>query len=88
MNSALVLGGHYFGATDLGRVCACDQEMSLNHILSGCTRYDLRPLLSLLLDKLREVSLKATLKTLHLDKWAVSLWYPLLVLHALEHDAL
>jgi len=62
--------------------------MSLDHILTGCSQYDLRPLMSLLLDSLRVVSPTAVLKTLHLNEWGSSPWYPLLALRALEHNAL
>jgi len=50
--------------------------------------YNLEPLHSILLDVLREVSPATTFKTLQLDKWGSSPWYPLLALQALEESAL
>jgi len=92
MNGALVLGHRYFGTSgrksNMGWVCSCGREMSLSHILVGCGEYDLQPLSSILLDSLQKVSPKMTLKTLHLDEWGTSPWYPLLALQALEHNAL
>jgi len=88
MNGALVLGRRYFGKSETGCVCMCGQEMSLDHILSRCSRYDLKPLLQVLLDGLCKVSPAAYLKTLHPDEWTMSPWYPLLVLHMLEQNAL
>jgi len=92
MNGAQVLGHRYYGPrglkSDMGRVCPCSQEMSLRHILLGCTTYDLQPLLTVLLDALQVVSLKSTFRTLHPDEWGSSPWYPLLALRALEEAAL
>jgi len=92
MNGTQVLGTRYFGTanrkSDMGQVCPCGQGMSLGHILIGCTKYDLRPLCSLLLDALRGVSPMTTFKTLQLDEWGFSPWYPLLALQALEDTAL
>jgi len=90
MNGAQVLGARYFGIAneklDMGRICLCGQEMSLGHILVGCTKYNLQPLLSLLLTTLGEASLKTTLKTLHPDELGHLPWYPLLALQALEDN--
>jgi len=92
MNSAQVLGSRYFGTankkSDMGRACPCGQEMSLGHILIGCTTYNLQPLQSLLLDALRGISPATAFKTLQPDEWDSSPWYPLLALRALEESAL
>ena len=84
MNSAQVLGHRYYGTqgkkSDMGRICPCGQEMSLRHILLGCSAYNLQPLLAVLLDTLQVVSLKSTFWTLHLDEWGSSPWYPLLAM--------
>jgi len=56
MNGAQVLGNRYFSTanlkSDMGRTCLCGKEMSLDHILTGCAKYDLQPLTDLLLDAL------------------------------------
>ena len=92
MNSALVLGHRYYGTkskkSDMGRVCPCSQEMSLRHILLGCAKYDLWPLFIMLEDVLLKVSPRSTFRTLHLDKWGSSPWYPLLALQAIKEAAL
>jgi len=91
MNSALVLGHRYYSTkkkSDMGRVCLCSQEMSLRHILLGCTKYDLQPLFTVLKDALSTVSLKSAFRTLHPDKWGSSPWYPILALQAIEETAL
>ena len=45
MNGALVLGHRYYGTrykkSDMGRACPCGQEMSLGHVLLGCTKYNI-----------------------------------------------
>jgi len=92
MNGAQVLGARYFGTanekSDMGRVCPCGQEMSLGHILIGCTKYDLQLLRSILMDALQNISLATVFKTLHPDEWGSSPWYPLLAMWALEESAL
>jgi len=92
MNSALVLGHRYYGTrnkkSNLGQVCLCGQEMSLGHILLGCTKYDLWPLFAVLQSALLTVSPKSAFRTLHLDKWGSSPWYPILALQAIEETAL
>jgi len=92
MNSAQVLGTRYFSTSnkksDMGQICPCGQDMSLGHILMGCARYDLQPLLTILLDTLRAVSPVSSFRTLHPDEWGSSPWYPLLALRTLEEVAL
>jgi len=92
MNGALVLGHRYYSTknkkSDMGWVCPCEQEMSLGHILLGCTKYDLQPLFAVLEDALTKVSPKSAFRTLHPDKWGSSPWYPLLALRAIEEAAL
>ena len=92
MNNTLVLGAKYFGTkyekSDMGRACLCGQVMSLGHILIGCSKYDLQPLLTTLLDALKAVSPASAFRTLHPDEWGSSPWYPLLALHAIEELAL
>ena len=91
MNSTLVLGHRYFGTrnakSDMGRFCPCDAEMTLSHILLGCSAYKLQPLMDVLLDVLGSFSLAHGFKTLHPDAWGVSPWYPLLALKELEETA-
>jgi len=92
MNSAQVLGHRYYGTrttkSNMGWVCLCGLEMSLGHILLGCGAYNLKPLMSLLLDALGLVSLKSAFRTLHPDEWGSSPWYPLLAMKTLEEVAL
>jgi len=92
MNGAQVLGHRYFGTrlpnSDMGRFCTCEDEMSLQHILLGCSAYKLQPLLELLMDTLRGVSPNASFKTLHPDEWGHSPWYPLLAFKDIEESAL
>jgi len=92
MNGALVLGHRYFGTnnkkSDMGRECLCGQEMSLGHILLGCTRYKLQPLFDELKNALLKVSPESAFRTLHPDEWGSSPWYPLLALQAIEEAAL
>jgi len=92
MNGAQVLGHRYYGTglakSDMGRFCACEAEMSLQHILLGCSTYNQQPLMDVLADVLREVSPSDAFKTLHPDEWGYSPWYPLLALKAIEEGAL
>ena len=92
MNGAQVLGHRYYGTglakSDMGRFCACKEEMSLQHILLGCSAYKLQHLLDMLTSALGEISPSNTFKTLHLDEWGHSPWYPLLALKAIEENAL
>lgn len=75
MNDALVLGNKYFGTkyekSDMGRTCPCGHVMSLGHILLGCSKYDLQPLLTTLLDALKTVSPVSMFRTLHPDEWGL-----------------
>ena len=92
MNGAQVLGHRYFGTglvkSDMGRFCACEEEMSLRHILLGCSAYVLQNLLDELTNALRKVSPDSAFKTLHPEEWGHSPWYPLLALKAIEESAL
>ena len=92
MNGAQVLGHRYYSTrltkSDMGRLCACGTEMSLQHILLGCKAYKLQPLLELLMDTLWEISPATSFKTLQPDAWGHSPWYPLLALKELEENAL
>jgi len=92
MNSAQVLGHRYYGTgltkSDMGRSCACGEEMSLQHILLGCDAYKLQPLLDVLTDVLHSISPSSSFKTLHPDEWGHSPWYPLLALKEIEESAL
>ena len=92
MNGAQVLGHRYYGTglakSDMGRFCACEEEMSLQHILLGCSAYNQQRLMDELTNALRGVSPADAFKMLHPDEWGHSPWYPLLVLGALEESAL
>jgi len=92
MNGAQVLGHRYYSTrlikSDLGRFCVCGEEMSLRHILIGCSSYALQPLATTLSDILRDVSPAIAFKMLHPDEWGQSPWYPLLALKAIEETAL
>jgi len=92
MNGTQVLGHRYYGTrldkSDMGQFCLCDCKMSLQHILLGCRSYKLQPLLEVLLDALHDVSPASSFKTLHLDAWGHSPWFPLLALKGLEESAL
>ena len=92
MNGTLVLGHRYYGTkkkkSDMGHVCPCGLEMSLGHVLLGCATYDLQPLYAVLDGALVASSPKSSFRTLHLDEWGSSPWYPILALQALEETAL
>lgn len=91
MNGVQVLGHRYHGTgavkSDLGRVCPCGAEMSLGHILLGCSAYKLQPLLDVLEEALDPLSPQQSFRTLHLDEWGTSPWYPLLALKEIETTA-
>jgi len=88
MNGALVIGHRYYGSghakSDMGRYCPCGMEMSLGHILVGCSAYKLQPLMDALMDVLHSFQEPRGFKTLTPDEWGVSPWYPLLALRELE----
>jgi len=91
MNGAQVLGHRYYGhghaRSDMGRFCPCGLEMSLGHILLGCSAYRLHPLMTALLTALEALHPGSSFKTLSPDAWGVSPWYPLLALKELEETA-
>ena len=91
MNGAQVIGHRYYGRghakSDLGRHCSCGVELTLGHVLVGCTTYNLHPLMNTLLVTLKSISSTSGFKTLSPDEWGVSLWYPLLALKELEEIA-
>ena len=92
MNGAQVLGHRYYGTglakSDMGRICACEEEMSLQHILLGCSAYKLQPLLGVLTEVLHNVSPSNSFRTLHPDEWGHSPWYPLIALKEIEESTL
>jgi len=92
MNGAQVIGHRYYSTrqakSDMGRFCACNDEMSLQHILLGCDAYKLQPLLDILTDTLHNISPDNSFKTLHPDAWGHSPWYPLLALKEIEESVL
>jgi len=91
MNGAQVLSHRYHGhghvKSDLGRRCLCGVELSLGHILLGCATYKLQLLMTALLTALSTIGSVSGFKTLSLDKWGASPWYPLLALKELEEAA-
>ena len=87
MNGTLVLGHRYYGKSDLGRWCKCGVALSLDHILVGCAHYKLGVLQAVLLEHLRRVSPKLPTRSLSLDEWGRSPWYPLLALCRIERNA-
>jgi len=91
MNGAQVLGHRYYGQghakSDMGRICLCGMEMTLGHILLGCSAYVLDPLLTSLLTVLDALHPKCSFKTLAPDSWGASPWFPLIALGALEEAA-
>jgi len=91
MNGAQVLGHRYYGSghskSDMGRCCPCDKEMSLGHVLVGCSAYKLQPLVDVLLEVLTSFQTPHGFKTLTPDEWGTSPWYPLLALRELEELA-
>jgi len=91
MNRAQVLGHRYYGQghtkSDMGRLCLCGMEMTLGHILLGCSAYMLHPLMTSLLTVLDALHPKSNFKTLYPDSWGASPWFPLLALGALEEAA-
>jgi len=91
MNGAQVLGHRYYGRghakSDMGRLCLCGEEMTLGHILVGCSAYVLRPLMTTLLTAMDALHPNSAFKTLTPDSWGTSPWFPLLALGALEEAA-
>ena len=91
MNGAQVLGHRYYGKghvkSDLGRYCLCGSELSLGHILLGCSVYRLERLMAVLMGTLEKVCSTSSFKTLSPDSWGASPWYPLLALKELEEGA-
>jgi len=87
MNSAQAIGHRYKGKHDLLRECSCGTELSLDHILLGCSRYNLSLLEQVLHDRLREISPGFYHKSLHPDSWKPSPWYPLLALRRVEQNS-
>jgi len=91
MNGAQVLGHRYYGQghtkSDMGRFCLCEKEMSLGHILLGCSAYVLQPLMECLLSVLGTLHSSSSFKTLSPDSWGASPWFPLLALGAIEEAA-
>ena len=91
MNGVLVLGHRYYGSghvkSDMGRYCLCEAEMTLGHILTGCSAYDLRPLTDVLLDILATFQKPHSFKTLTPEAWGASPWYLLLALKEIEELA-
>jgi len=92
MNGAQVLGHRYYGTgsaqSDMAKFCACGEEMSLRHILLGCSTYRLQDLMDVLTKALHKASPRDMFRTLHPDEWGHSLWYPLLALGAIEENTL
>ena len=88
MNGAQAIGRRYKGKHDLLRTCPCGAELSLDHILLGCVRYNLSVLEQVMHDRLREVSPKLYHKSLHPDSWKPSPWYPLLALRRVEQGSI
>ena len=87
MNQAQAIGHRYHGQRELMRTCPCGHELSLDHILLGCIRYNLCDLEQVLYDRLREISPKVWHKSLHPDTWKPFPWYPLLALKRVEQDS-
>jgi len=91
MNGVQVLGHRYYGQghakSDMGRLCLCGAEMTLGHILLGCSTYVLQPLMECLLTVLGALHPASSFKTLSPDSWGASPWFPLLALGALEDTA-
>jgi len=88
MNGAQAIGHRYRGKCDLMRECLCGTELSLDHILMGCRRYNLVVLERVLHDRLWEVSPSFYHKSLHPDSWKPSPWYPLLALKRVEQNSI
>jgi len=87
MHQAQAIGHWYRGKHELMRTCPCGCELSLDHILMGCVRYNLSGLERVLHDRLREISPSVWHKSLHPDSWKPSPWYPLLALKRVEQNS-
>ena len=91
MNGAQVLGHRYYGRghtkSNMGRFCSCEEEMTLSHILLGCSAYVLQPLMECLLTVLDTLHPNSSFKTLSPNSWGASPWFPLLALGAIEDAA-
>jgi len=88
MHRAQAIRHCYRGERELMRTCPCGQELSLDHILMGCARYNLSGLERVMHDRLREVSPRIWHKSLHPDSWKPSPWYPLLALERVEQGSI
>lgn len=80
---SLLLGPHWYGPSDLGQNCHCGKAMSLPHVWSGCSTYDLSPLKDILLALLASLC-PGDYRVLDYDKWPSPFWFLLLVLKPLE----
>ena len=87
MNGAQAIGHRYKGKRDLLRTCPCGVELSLDHVLLGCVRYNLSALEHVMHSRLREVSPRLYHRSLHPESWKPSPWYPLLALKRVEQDS-
>jgi len=68
--------------------CSCGVRLSLSHILTGCSSYDLSPLSASLAERMRVVSPPLFgLRSLRPDEWFPSPWFPLIALKAVEYRA-
>jgi len=88
MHQAQAVGHRYRGERELMKTCPCGCELSLDHILMGCARYNLSSLEQILHDRLREISPKVWHKSLHPDSWKPTPWYPLLALKRVEQNSI
>ena len=88
MNQAQAIGHRYHRERELMRTCPCGQEMSLDHILLGCVKYNLSGLKQVLHNRLWEISPAVWHKSLHPDTWKPSPWYPLLALKRVEQNSI
>jgi len=87
MHQAQAIGHRYHGKRDLMKVCLCGQELSLDHILMGCARYNLSTLEQVLHERLKELSPDVWHRSLHPGTWKPTPWYPLLALKRVERNA-
>ena len=87
MHQAQAIGHRYHSERSLMKACLCGRELSLDHILMGCIRYNLSTLERVLHDRLREMSPNVWHRSLHPDTWKPTPWYPLLALKRVERDA-
>lgn len=85
MTNSLPLGTTWHGSMQLGRTCRCGAPVSLNHIWTSCTKYNMLPLHQTLRNHISTITSTTMLSwTEDPLQWPDNPWFPLLALRTLE----